>query len=149
MSNRLFSALRIFGIQLILTLILGLSAQYAQAKVSVITTIPIKEHINSYLYEGEKIDLLAELDLSPEQMKQDQLKNLQIKAQGIEYNAKLTLVVNGKRFEQHPLKNKMKTLNIKLGKNISLQKLELESKGAFIRLAKANLVSAEPPTEAF
>lgn len=131
MSNTFSSMLRLFLIQCLLTMILALPFKDAAASTETITT-----KVNSYLYEGEEIDLKAELALDEE----EQVVELKVKAQGIENDATLNIVVNEETEYQVPLKEQMQTVKLNVGKKI--KSLAIKSSAAFVRSAKAKVNTA-------
>ncbi|MFT6632932.1 MAG: hypothetical protein ACJAS4_002900 [Bacteriovoracaceae bacterium] len=102
-------------------------------------TITLKQNLNSYVYEGHSIDLAQELEIT----EKDQVIQINIRAQAIEHNANIELIVNDKSLKTQQLEDSIKVIKFKLKKNEKLKKLEIRSKGAFVGLAKARLVSEE------
>ena len=103
-------------------------------------TITLKQNLNSYVYEGDSLDLGQELEIT----EKDQVIQINIRAQAIEHNANIQLIVNGERVKTEQLVDSIKEIQFKLKKNQKLKRLEIQSKGAFVGLAKAQLVSDEP-----
>ncbi len=136
MNLPLLPFLRLLVIQAGLTLLMAIPFYTAQAE----DTITVKQQINTYLYQGESIDLADEMELDQE----DKVVKIDIKAQAIENNAKLALIVNGERIKTANLTDQLKDIQFKIAKNKKLEKLEIKSQGAFVRFAKAELVSDEP-----
>jgi hypothetical protein len=129
--------LRLLLIQAGMTLLIALPLHIAQAAED---TIILKEHINSYVYEGNSLNLVEELEIT----KEDHVVQINIKAQAIKHDATLELVVNGKSVKTAKLYDSMKSVKFKMKKNEKLLKLEVHSIGAFVRLAKAKVVANEP-----
>lgn len=106
--------------------------------------ITVSEQINTYLYEGETLDLIEEMDLTQVISNGEKVVRFKIKAQAIEDNAKLELIINNTKTIQNQLSDNMKILSFKLSGNEKIKKIEIKSIGAFIRIAKADLVSDQP-----
>lgn len=136
MNLPLLPFLRLLLIQVGMTLLIVLPFHVAQADEE---TITLKQHINTYVYEGDTLDLSEEMEITQE----DKVVQVSIKAQAIEHNAKLNLVINGSHVKTALLEDNLKEIQFKLAKNEKLKKLEIHSKGAFVRMAKAKLVSQE------
>jgi len=137
MNQELISFLRIILMQIVLTAIVAIP--FSNASASEVEILTVSEHINSYLYEGESIDIGAELDLVSMKQVGENIVNLRIKALGIEDDAKLDLIVNGKSASVNLLSDELETLKFKLNKNQELKSILIESKGAFIRMIKADI----------
>lgn len=128
MSYSFSSMLKVFMIQCLLTMILAMPFKDASAATETIIT-----KVNSYIYDGEEIDLKNELALT----NLDKLKQLRLRVQGIENKAKLQVKVNQKTYNVK-LKNKMKEIKINL-KGIKVESLSVASEAAFLRTAKARV----------
>lgn len=102
----------------------------------------VSARVNSYIFEGEKIDLKEELMLESD----EKVKIVQLRAQGIEENAEIALEVDEELIVM-PLENRMKTLQFRVNK--SVKSLKISSNAAFLRGARARVqpVSDEPHPE--
>lgn len=136
MKLPLLPFLKLLIIQATLSLLIAIPLSSAQAE-SVVT---LKQHINTYLYEGDHLNLTKELNLN----NKDKVIKINIKAQAIETNASLTLKMNGMKPLKAKLSDKMQDIQFKLANPKTLRKIKIESKGAFVKIAKAKLLSDEP-----
>lgn len=127
MSHSFVSMFRLFIIQCLLTMILALPFKDAAAGEIVSTKV------NSYLYEGEEIDLKTELAIDDHQS----VTELKVRAQGIEPEASLEVLVNEKTRYQVALTDDMTTLKLNVDQKIT--SLAIKSQAAFIRSAKAQI----------
>ena len=130
MSYTFSSMIRIFLIQCLLTALLAMPFREATAS-------PHKEvvgaKVNSYLFDGEQIDLKHELMLESGK----KVKVLRLRAQGIENDAKIAIEINKKKKLELPLSNQMRTLQLKVEE--SIESLTVSSNAAFLRSVKAKL----------
>lgn len=147
MSLTISSMIRILLIQCFLTALFAMPLQQANAVPSarVVThhESVISARVNSYIFEGEKIDLKEELMLESS----EKIKVLQLRAQGIEDHAQIAIEVDDHELIVLPLENRMKTLQLKLDKPV--HSLKISSNAAFLRGARARVqpVSDEPHPE--
>ncbi len=144
MGKSLKTSIKIFAVQIVLTLIilLGLNFEYAYSNVG-----PITSQINTYLYSGEKIDLLEELELSRSELAK--LRAIKIKAQGIENDASMQVFLNGSPLLSQKLTDSMQMIEVALTEKIRIRSLEIKSEAAFVRFARPEIVSDEPIDDDF
>jgi hypothetical protein len=141
MSLKLLPFLRLLLLQSVLTVLIAIPFQAANAGLEVTT---VSEHINTYLYEGESLNLVEEMELESVIDSGDKIVSLKIKAQAIEEDANLKVIINDKVVLKNALTDNLKEIKFKVKETIYLKTIKILSEGAFIRIAKADVVSDEP-----
>lgn len=137
MTKTLEFPIRLMLIQLFMMILFTLCLSKAQANSQIITT---HQNVNSYLLNGEELDLGKELEL---QEKTPVIK-IEVEAQGVGISPSLNLLINGKSVKKAQLTDNFKNIKFKLKELKHIKKLEIKSDGAFVSFAKAQLVSDEP-----
>ena len=132
MTYTLSSMIRILLIQCFLTALLALPLKSASA-FDVNNDSIVSARVNSYVFEGDSIDLKQELML----LEDEKVKVLNIRAQGIEENAQITLEIDDEDIIVMPLENQMKTLQFRVNRKVKT--LSIKSNAAFVRAARARV----------
>ena len=132
MSYTFSSMIRILLIQCFLTALLAIPFKNAAA-FEVNHDSIVSARVNSYVFDGDKIDLKEELMLQ----EGEKVKILNIRAQGIEENAQIALEIDDDELIVMPLEDKMKTLQFRVNKKV--KSLSVLSNAAFVRAAKARV----------
>tara|TARA_Y100000590_G_C15099719_1_gene780728 strand:- start:116 stop:571 length:456 start_codon:yes stop_codon:yes gene_type:complete len=137
MTKTLEFPIRLMLIQLIMMMLFTVCLSKAQASSK---TITVDQQVNSYLINGDKLDLAKELDLE----EKTPVIKIEVQAQGVGVAPSLNLLINGKSVKESQLADNFKDIQFKIKKLDNIKKLEIKSNGAFVSFAKAELVSDEP-----
>lgn len=150
MKGNLLPQVRLFLFQCLLTAIVALpmtsaNAQYHGGYGGYGSQQPITSQVNSYLHEGDKINVNRSLQLQQVLQQGKDIVSLDVKAQSTQYNSKLVLVLNGQRLEAKVIGTYLNVTSFQLPKLMMGDKLVLKVKGAaFIKSLSAQVQSQGP-----
>ena len=150
MKGNLLPQVRLFLFQCLLTAIVALpmtsaNAQYHGGYGGYGSQQPITSQVNSYLQQGDKINVNRSLRLQQVLQQGKDIVSLDVKAQSTQNNSKLVLVLNGQKLEAKVIGTYLNVTSFQLPKLMMGDKLVLKVRGgAFIKSLSAQIQSQGP-----
>jgi hypothetical protein len=139
MKVNLLPQVRLFLFQCLMTMVVALpmtsaNAQYHGGYGGYGQGQPVTSHVNSYLQEGDRINITLKLQLAQLMQQGKDLVSLSVKAQSTSYGAKLVLKLNGQRLQEKQIGSYLSDTQFQIPKLMMQDKLVVVVKGgAFIQ----------------
>jgi hypothetical protein len=131
MKVTLLPMVRILLFQSLLTMLLALPFVNAEASISTVS-----QRVSTYVFEGEELDLLEELNLNSKKVKIEQVK---IKVQATNFISRVQVLLNNNIVKTVKVKSSNKSLYINIPKSVKVNSLTLKADAVFVNKVSASV----------
>ena len=127
------SMIKLFTFQVVFT-ILAITPFHLANAAFITSSGAIVQKINSYLYEGQEINIAEEFG---KEIDQDRFRKFTVRAQAISADSVLNVKVNDKVIKSVKLSDELKDIDVEV-KEEKIKSVKIGANAAFIRMAKVD-----------